>query len=132
MQTVLRITRHPADADRMAFLKAIYGNDTNIVTKDIPYGDDPIAAVRSLIERTESEGNKVVALEAQAPFSVLMKLVDRRHDLGVAFIRAQFERDSSGRAVVVGKDKGERDLLKFSHYEELEKIEFQTHRLEPR
>ncbi|MGC9602447.1 MAG: hypothetical protein ABSE76_01750 [Minisyncoccia bacterium] len=131
MQTVLRITRHPADADRTAFLKAIYGDDTNIVTEDIPYGDDPVASVRSLIERTESNGDKVVAVEAQAPFPVLMKLVDRRHDLGVAFIRTQFERDASGRAIVVGKDESGRDLLKFSHYEELEKIEFQTRQLKP-
>jgi hypothetical protein len=29
-------------------------------------------------------------------------------------------------AIVVGKDEGGRDLLKFSHYEVLEKIEFKT------
>ena len=131
MNTVLRITRHPADADRTAFLQAVYGDDVCIVTEDIPYGDDPITAVRSLIERTESNGNKVIAIEAQAPFPKLIKLVDERHNLGVAFIRAQFERDGSGRAIVTGKDEGGRDLLKFSHYEELETIEFQTRRLEP-
>ena len=129
---VVRITRHPADADRTNFLKIIFGDDTNIVTEDILYGDDPIAAVRSIIERTESNGNKVVAVEAQAPFPVLMRLVDRRRDLGITLIRAQFERDGGGRAIVIGKDESGRDLLKFSHYEELEKIEFQTRRLEPR
>lgn len=126
-----RITRHPLDTGREAFLKAVYGNDVKVVTEDIPYGDDPVAAVRSLIERTETDDQKVVAVEAQAPFPALMKLVDRRRDLGVALIRAQFERDGDGRAIVVGKDDKGRDLLKFSHYEELERIEFQTRRLEP-
>lgn len=132
MNAVLRITRHELDADRTAFLKAIYGDDVRIVTEDIPYGDDAVASVKALIERTETDGNKVVAVEAQAPFPALMKLVDRRRDLGVALIRAQFERDGSGRAVVSGKDGSGRDLLKFSHYEELERIEFQTRRLSPR
>lgn len=125
---VLRITRHPLDTDREAFLKAVYGDDVRVVTEDIPYGDDGVAAVKALIERV---GN-VVAVEAQAPFPVLMKLVDRRRDLGVALIRAQFERDAGGRAVVVGKDDKGRDLLKFSHYEELLRIEFETKPLQPR
>ena len=55
-----------------------------------------------------------------------------RRDLGIVLIRAQFQRDGSGRAIVVGKDEGGRDLLKFSHYEELVKIEFETRRLELR
>ena len=129
---VVRITRHPLDADRLAFLKCVFGDELEVVTKDIPYGDDPVAAVRSLIEHYETDGSKVVAVEAQAPFPALIKLVDNRRNLGVALIRAQFERDGSGRAIVVGKDESGRDLLKFSHYEELERIEFQTRRLEPR
>lgn len=132
MSIIIRITRHELDADREQFLKAVYGSDVRVVTDDIPYGDDPVAAVKALIERTETDGDKVVAVEAQAPFPALMKLVDRRRDLGVALIRAQFERDGGGRAIVVGKDDKGRDLLKFSHYEELERIEFQTRRLEPR
>jgi len=125
---VLRITRHDLDADRTGFLKVVYG-DVSIVTEDVPYGDDPVAAVRALIESYQIDDQKVVAVEPQAPFPVLMKLVEHRRDLGVALIRAQFERDAGGRAIVVGKDESGRDLLKFSHYEELEKIEFQTRRL---
>ena len=125
-KTVLRITRHPLDESRERFLKEIYGDDVKSITVDIPYGDDPVAAVQALIKRLETNGDKVVAVEAQAPFSMLMKLVERKRDLGVALIRAQFERDANGRAIVVGKDDQGRDLLKFSHYEELEKIEFQT------
>lgn len=128
-KTVLRITRHPADADRETFLRSVYGDDVAIVTDDIPYGDDPIAAVKELIERTETDGHKVVAIEAQAPFPVTMKLVDQRRDLGVALIRAQFERGENGRAIVVGQDESGRDLLKFSHYEEMVRIEFETRRL---
>ncbi|MDO8523607.1 MAG: hypothetical protein Q7R74_00080 [bacterium] len=129
--TVVRITRHPLDADREQFLKTVFGDDVRVVTDDIPYGDDPVAAVRALIERTEAGGDKVVAVEPQAPFPVLTKLVDRRRELGIPLIRVQFARNEGGRAIVVGKDEGGRDLLKFSHYEELEKIEFLTRRLEP-
>lgn len=129
-KNVIRITRHPLDSDRAAYLRQIYGDDATIVTRDIPYGNDPIAAVQALIASVQDElEDQVVAVEAQAPFPVLMRLVDNRRDLGVALIRAQFERDAGGRAIVVGQDAGGRDLLKFSHYEELEKIEFQTRRL---
>lgn len=130
---VIRITRHPLDAERETFLKTVFGDNLRIVTEDIPYGDDAVESVHALIERVKTEANgTIVAVEAQAPFPVLMKLVDRRRDLGVALIRAAFERGADGRAIVVGKDSGGRDLLKFSHYEELERIEFQTRRLERR
>lgn len=83
-----------------------------------------------LIGRVEAaESGKVAAVEAQAPLPVLMRLVDARRSLGVAFIRAAFQRDAGGRAVVTGKDEQGRDLLAFSHWEELERIEFQTRRL---
>ena len=129
---IIRITRHPLDTAREAFLRSVFGGDLTVVTDDIRYGDDPVAAVQALIARAEADGGKVVALEAQAPFPVLLKLVDRRRDLGVALVRAQFERDEFGRAIVVGQDKGGRDLLKFSHYEELVRIEFETRPVEPR
>ena len=132
MSIIIRITRHPMDADRQAFLKAVYGDDVEIVTNDVRYGDDPVAAVKELIESTETDGQKVVAIEAQAPFPVTMKLVDRQRDLGVALIRAQFERDGGGRAIVVGQDESGRDLLKFSHYEEMVRIVFETKPLQPR
>lgn len=126
MSIIIRITRHPLDADREQFLRSVYGDDVKVVTEDIPYGDDPVASVKALIERHQTDDSKVVAVEAQAPLPVLIKLVDRRRDLGIALIRAQFERDAGGRAIVVGKDESGRDLLKFSHYEELLRIEFET------
>lgn len=127
---VVRISRHPLDADRAAYLRRAYGNDVRVVAVDIPYGDDPVAAVHALVKRVGGEvSGNVVAVEAQAPFPVTIKLVNQRRNLGVALIRAQFERDEGGKAVVVGKDKSGRDLLKFSHYEELERFELQTRRL---
>jgi hypothetical protein len=125
---VLRITRHALDADRKAYLQKVFGEAVEIVTEDIPYGNDPINAVNDLIGRVElaHDGERAVAVEAQAPLPILMKLVDQQGKLGVSLIRAAFERDSTGRAIVVGKDEGGRDLLKFSHYEVLEKIEFKT------
>ncbi len=132
MKKILRITRHPVDAARETFLRDVFGDDLVVVTEDIRYGDDPVAAVKALIESFEADGSKVVAVEAQAPFPVLIKLVDHRRDIGAPLIRAQFERDEGGRAIVTGQDERGRDLLKFSHYEELERIEFQTRRLERR
>lgn len=130
---VIRVTRHPLDAEREQYLKNVFGSDLRIVTEDIPYGDDAVVSVRTLIERIAIDaGATVVAVEAQCPFPVLMKLVDRRRDLGVALIRAQFVREEGGRNLVVGKDENGRDLFKFSHYEELERIVFETRRLEPR
>jgi len=130
---VVRITRHPLDVEREAFLRAVFGHDLMVVTSDIPYGTDPVESVRSLIVSVETDlGGKVVAIEAQAPFPVLVKLVERRRDMmGVALIRAQFERDRDGRAIGCGKDESGRDLLKFAYYEELERIELQTRRLGP-
>lgn len=123
---VIRITRHAADVGRVNALKSAFGEEVEILDRDIPYGVDPVAAVKQLIKSTEAEvGGKVVAVEAQAPFSALIKLVDQRRDLGIKLIRAQFERDATGRAVVVGKDESGRDLLKFSHYEEFVRIEFE-------
>lgn len=123
---VIRITRHAADAARANALKSAFGEEVVIVDHDIPYGVDPVAAVRQLIESVEVEsGGKVVAVEAQAPLSVLIRLVQQRSEIGAKLIRAQFERDATGRAVVVGKDESGRDLLKFSHYEEFVRIEFE-------
>ena len=129
--TVIRITRHAVDLDRVNFLKGVYGEDVRVITEDIPYGEDPVASVKALIERHKTDGNLVVAVEATAPFPVLMKLVERRRELEVALIRTQFARDEGGRVIVSGKEEGTgRDLFKFGYYEELEKIEFLTRRLE--
>lgn len=131
---VLRITRHPLDDEREAFLRQVFGDGLQVITDDVPYGDDPIAAVKALIERYQTGDNRVVALEAQAPFPVLMRLVDRRGDFGgggVAVIRAQFKRDADGRNLVVGKEANGRDKFAFSHYEELMRIVFETRPLSP-
>lgn len=129
----IRITRHPLDDAREAFVKNVFGDDLRVVTEDIRYGDDPVAAVLALITSVEAkEDGKVVALEAQAPFPVLLKLVDNRRVLGIPLVRVQFERDEFGRAIVTGQDEGGRDILAFSHYEELVRIEFETRPLERR
>jgi hypothetical protein len=114
------------DADRLDFLKGVFGDDIKIVTEDLQYGDNPVSAVQALIQRLKDSGDEVVAIEAIAPFPVLIKLVDGRRDLGVTLIRVQFARDEGGRAIVTGKDTQDRDNLKFSHYEELLRIEFDT------
>ncbi len=125
-KTILRITRHPLDADRLDFLKGVFGDDVKIVSEDLQYGDNPVEEVKALIQRFADSGEEVVAVEAIAPFPVLMKLVDGRRDLGVTLIRVQFARDAGGRAIVTGKDAQDRDILKFFCYEELLRIEFDT------
>ncbi len=120
---VLRITRHEPDADRVNFLQKIFGQDVQIIDRDTEYGSDPIVAVRSLIE----EIGEVAAVEAIGPFPILTKLVDGR--LGVPLIRAEFARDSSGRAIVTGKDANNRDVLKFDRYVELVRVEITTREL---
>lgn len=111
----------------------MFGNDVQIVAEDIPYGDDPVAAIKELIEQRKAVGDTVVAVETVAPFPVLQKLTDaqrgKREAFGCPLIRAEFERDETGRAITTGKEESGRDILKFSHYEELVRIEFQTRRL---
>jgi hypothetical protein len=128
MSKVIRISRHPLDNERKAALRAAFGDDVEIVTTDIPYGDDPVARVGQLIE--ELGGEEVVAVEAQAPFPVTMKLVDANRKLGVKFIRAEFKRGEDGRAVVVGKDDNDRDILAFDRYVELRRIVIDTAELD--
>jgi len=125
MTTVLRISRHPIDGDRMLALKAIFGDDVKVVTEDIPYGDNPVEAVDQLIKRI----GDVVAVDAVAPFPVLIKLVDANQRLGVKFIRAELKR-KNGRAVVIGKDDNGRDILAFDRFVELRRISFEIAELD--
>ncbi len=127
-RVVLRITRHKADTPRWEYLRAKWG-DISLLDRDVPYGDDPVATVTALLAEYRAEGREVIAIEVQAPFPVLMRLVGARRELAVPLIRAAFERGDDGRAIVVGKDQNGRDLFKFSHYEELVRIEFETRRL---
>ena len=117
---ILRITRHPADEARINFLKKVYGEEVEIVDRDIRYGDKPVETVKELIKK---EGD-VVAIEAIGPFPIIMKLVDAR--LSVPFLRAEFKRDENGRAVVVGQDETGRDILAFGRYVQLVRIVFET------
>lgn len=128
----VRISRHPFTEERREYVQKVFGDDIFVVTEDIPYGDDAIASVNALLERLADDGSSViVALEAQAPFPVLQRLVESRRQLrdSPLLIRVQFARDAGGRARVIGTDDQGRDVLAFSHYEILERIEFQTRRL---
>lgn len=127
MKTVVRITRHEADADRIIELRRVFGEDVSIITNDIQFGDDPVLAVSECLARNQ----ETVAIEVVAPFPILVKLVEAQRRLGVLILRAQFKREECGRAIVVGKDETGRDVLAFDHYEVIERIEFQTRRLEP-
>ncbi len=128
LKAVLRITRHELDEGRLAALKDAFGDDVRVVTEDVRFGDDPVAAIRTAMD----ELGDVVAIELVAPFPVLMKIVDGRRRLDdVPILRAQFRRGQDGRAVVAGQDASGRDILAFSHYEELVRIVFETRAFPP-
>ncbi len=123
MDTVVCITRHPKDQPRLDSLRAKFGHDVNIVETDLQYGEDPVEAVRQFIEGL---GEKVVAIEAIAPFPVLMRLVDQGRDCLPPFIRAELRRGPDGRAVVTGKDERGRDILAFDRYVRLVRLTIET------
>jgi len=127
MAKVVRITRHPADDARINALKKIFGDDTQVVNDDIPFGEDPVSAVVALLQKY----GDVVALEVVAPIPVLAKLTQARRELGdVLIIRAEFARGLDGRAVVVSKDANGRDVFGFDHYEVVECVEVKTRLLQ--
>lgn len=130
---VLRITRHSVDEDRARCLRKVYGSNVLIVSTDqVSFRGDAVGAVREAVERVETTySSRIVAIEAQAPIPVLIALLDRQQGIGIPLIRAEFKRDEQGRAFVYGRDDEGRDLLKFSHYNVLERIEFVTRRLAP-
>jgi len=112
--TILRITRHSADQQKLESLKKAYGN-VEIVELDLHYGYDPVVAVKAAVE----EKNAAV-LEPTGPFPVLKKLAQSVSDgeLSVEMIRGQLARDpETGRVKVIGQEPGGRDILGFSHYE---------------
>ena len=123
MPTFLRITRHPADEARVSWIKAYFGSDTEIVERDIPFGDDPTSAIRNAV----AEIGNVVAIELIAPMPVMAGILNAR--LGVPLVRAELERDSNGRVRVVGKDNTGRDILAFAEYVELLCVEISTRKL---
>lgn len=126
MAKVIRITRHPADDARIYALRKHFGEDTEVVTIDVPYGDDPAKTVAELLQNHEH----VVAIEVVAPIPVLAKLTAARRELGdVLILRAEFQKGADGRAIVVSKDENNRDVFGFSHYEVVEKVVVQTYRL---
>ncbi len=123
MGTFLRITRHPADAARVEWIRGFFGSDTAIVEQDVPFGNDPVAAVKGLL----AEHTEVVALEVVAPLPVLAQILAAR--LGVPVVRSEFLRGPDGRVVVSGKDDNGRDILAFGEYVEMVRVEVMTRTL---
>jgi|SRR3989338_1641141 len=115
-RVVVRVSRHPDTGSHWAAVRAVYGEEISLRTKDFPYGDDPVAAVKTLVDSVESEGRDVVAVEAAGPEPVLIALVQ---GLSVPVLRPVFRRDG-GRVVVVGKDAGGRDIFDVERYERLD------------
>lgn len=129
VQKVIRITRHPVEAGRTAALQQAFGADVIIIDDDVPYGADPVKAVVDLLAK---HGKEVVAVEVVAPVPVLARLTQAKRELyGVLLLRAEFEHGHDGRAKVIGLDEAGRDILAFSHYEVIERVEVVKRRLEP-
>jgi hypothetical protein len=123
MQTIIRFTRHPADEARIVALKEAFGEDIDIVDRDIPFGDDPVTVVREVI----AQFGDVPAIEVVAPIPVLAKLSGAKRELGnILILRAEFRKGSDGRALVASKDAAGRDVFSLSHYEVIERVEVVT------
>ncbi|HET8574820.1 MAG TPA: hypothetical protein VFM02_01460 [Candidatus Paceibacterota bacterium] len=122
IECVVRISRHTATDSHVAALHSIFGNDINIVTKDIAYGDDPVGAVQEMLQQVKhlKQGIHaevdIKAVEAVGPESIVMALVQK---LEVPVIRPVFRREN-GRVVIVGKDANGRDIFDVERYEWLE------------
>lgn len=122
---LLRVMRHPLDAEREEWLQDYFGPRLRVVTEDVPYGDDPAAAVRAVIDLIEAdEDHFVVAVEAGGPEWAMIALSEALGEnfgeVGTMLIRQTFQRGPDGRVVVTGQDDNGRDILAFGGYEAVE------------
>ena len=118
--TVIRITRHPIEGGREEALRAAFGQEINIVSDDVPYGDDPVKTVVGLIAK---HGGNVVAIEVIAPVPTLAKLTQAKRELGrIKILRAEFARGVDGRPIVLGLDAAGREIFAFDHYDVIEQV----------
>ncbi|MBI2589722.1 hypothetical protein HYW32_01705 [Candidatus Berkelbacteria bacterium] len=115
---ILRVMRHPLSEDRRAALAVVFGDDLEVVTEDVPYGADPVAAVQAVIDMIEAtEEREVVAVEAGGPEPVMIALVEGLAEQGIHVLRQVFKRGEDGRVIVTGQDERGRDILAFGGYE---------------
>ncbi len=116
---VYRNVRHPATPDRMEWLQRHFGvTSQDIVTQDVPYGSDPVAAVMAVINNLSGD---VVAVEAGGPEPVMIALAEGLAMKGIVLIRQVYQRDPvTGRVVVTGQDESGRDIFAFDRYEAVE------------
>lgn len=130
--TILRISRHDdGNPSRQEALEKAYGNKVDIVTVDIPYGNNPTQAVRDEVEKLTKAGREVIGVEAIAPMPVLAQLSDNRGGIGIPVLRSELARGEDGKAVVIGQEKGGRDILKISSFSVVDRISLITHELNP-
>ena len=113
METILRLTRHPASEEQLAELKRIFGSDSKIV--EISETVSGSARVRELVEE-----NGATVLEAVLPLPILAEVINPRTGVTVPVVRAVMDRELQEDGTAI---------FKFSHYERILKIEVQTERL---
>ncbi len=112
MSTIVRIGRHAATDSHIAALRAAFGSNVEITQpQDVPYGNDPVAAVKAALDGWHN----VAAVEAAGPEPVLIALVQ---GLGVPVIRPVFRRNGD-RVAVVGQDANGRDIFEVERYDAL-------------
>ncbi len=113
VETILRLTRHPASEEQLAELKRIFGSDSKIV--EISETVSGSARVRELVEE-----NGATVLEAVLPLPILAEVINPRTGVTVPVVRAVMDRELQEDGTAI---------FKFSHYERILKIEVQTERL---
>jgi hypothetical protein len=120
----VRISRHELSIQGQEWLEHKFPG-IEIVTQDIPYGDNPVAAVTTLLNSFDP--TEVVAVELGAPIAVLARLLAAKRDIPVPLVRQRFARDGEGRVLVSGQDESGRDILVFDGYDVYEEAVVKTY-----
>ena len=115
MTKVLRVTRHPAQADQLEALEQAFGEvAVEQVSETLPDDDRDEA-----VERFDELAEEADVVEAVLPIQLLQAVLEDSDfsDRGGTLIRAKMER--------VVSDDGDADFV-FDHYEVVEEVSIST------
>ncbi len=109
-ETILRLTRHPAEEAQISVLQRAFGGDCKIVevSETVPN----VERVKELVCE-----HHATVLEAVLPIPLLQAALNSRNGVGVPIIRAVMERELRD---------GEEAVFRFKQYEHVLRIEIVT------
>ncbi len=128
---VVRITSQTFQSEQRQALENVYGAHLKVVKFGEMLKFNPYIQVRKLIEEVEQETTHYVkAVEVEGDGLPVIQLTRYLDKLGVKLIRPCYETDDEGNLIVLGTAEYGREFHKFSHYEELKRVEIVTQRFE--